>query len=282
MRRTSIERHVAGLPLLVVMPDGGRGFYSDAQEGFAYERHVIEDVIGFVDRTFQTIPERRGRVSAAFRWEATGDQAGVKYPNLFCSAVSHSGALGIARRSPREELRPELARIFGPNPAGGPDDPFALAEQMDRAQLPALRIDCGLDDGLLEGNRDFHRHLAALDIPHEYEEFPGAIHGTTGCARPGGDLLPPAALGMEGEGLRVGHFWWRNMWRNTSQRSETAGVTRSRGSFTKSGTSQRRRGSWCKTPRERVTPAVSLLWLVLRHMLQPPEMSYPQGEGHGR
>src|SRR4030095_13245282 len=26
-RRTSIERHVAGLPLLVVMPDGGRGFY---------------------------------------------------------------------------------------------------------------------------------------------------------------------------------------------------------------------------------------------------------------
>jgi hypothetical protein len=26
-RRTSIERHVADLPLLVVMPDGGRGFY---------------------------------------------------------------------------------------------------------------------------------------------------------------------------------------------------------------------------------------------------------------
>src|SRR6516225_297630 len=28
-RQTSIERHVAGLPLIVVMPDGGRGFYCD-------------------------------------------------------------------------------------------------------------------------------------------------------------------------------------------------------------------------------------------------------------
>jgi putative tributyrin esterase len=61
-RRTSIERYVADLPLIVVMPDGGRSFYTDAVEGPAYERHLIEDVIGFVDRTFQTIRARRGRV----------------------------------------------------------------------------------------------------------------------------------------------------------------------------------------------------------------------------
>ena len=33
MRRTSIERYVAGLPLVVVMPDGGRGWYTNAVEG---------------------------------------------------------------------------------------------------------------------------------------------------------------------------------------------------------------------------------------------------------
>ena len=32
-RRTSIERHVADLPLLVVMPDGGRGFYFMTRRG---------------------------------------------------------------------------------------------------------------------------------------------------------------------------------------------------------------------------------------------------------
>src|SRR5438046_759544 len=37
-RRTSVERYVEGLPLIVVMPDGGRGFYTDALEGGpAYE-----------------------------------------------------------------------------------------------------------------------------------------------------------------------------------------------------------------------------------------------------
>ena len=30
MRRTSIERYVDGLPLVVVMPDGGRGWYTNA------------------------------------------------------------------------------------------------------------------------------------------------------------------------------------------------------------------------------------------------------------
>src|SRR4051794_30498007 len=33
-RRTSIERYVSGLLLVVVMPDGGRGWYSNAVEGF--------------------------------------------------------------------------------------------------------------------------------------------------------------------------------------------------------------------------------------------------------
>jgi S-formylglutathione hydrolase FrmB len=47
-------------------------------------------------------------------------------------------------------------------------------EKLDRAQLPAIRIDCGTEDRLLEHNRQFHAHLEQLDIPHEYAEFPGA------------------------------------------------------------------------------------------------------------
>ena len=47
-------------------------------------------------------------------------------------------------------------------------------QRFDRALLPALRLDCGLEDGLLEENRAFHHHLAQLGIPHEYAEFPGA------------------------------------------------------------------------------------------------------------
>jgi len=39
--------------------------------------------------------------------------------------------------------------------------------------VPALRLDCGTDDFLLEENRLFHRLLESMHVPHEYEEFPG-------------------------------------------------------------------------------------------------------------
>jgi S-formylglutathione hydrolase FrmB len=39
--------------------------------------------------------------------------------------------------------------------------------------LPPLRFDCGVDDDLLETNRDLHRALEARGVAHTYEEFPG-------------------------------------------------------------------------------------------------------------
>src|SRR5439155_1438906 len=83
----------------------------------------------------------------------------LKFPQLFCSAVAHSAACDVRRRVERLEMAAEMRRIFGPSPAGGPNDLYALAAQIDRQCLPALRIDCGSEDSLLEENRAFHRHL---------------------------------------------------------------------------------------------------------------------------
>src|SRR4029450_11754957 len=165
-RHTSIERHVASLPLIVVMPDGGRGFYCDAVAGPAYERYLLEDVIGFVDRTFNTIPERQGRGIGGLLMGGYGAiKLAPKYPQHF-RAASPPAALDVRRRIERPEVSAEMRRIFGPAPGGGPNDPYALADTIDRMLLPALRLDCGLEDGLLEENRAFHRHLEQLGIPN--------------------------------------------------------------------------------------------------------------------
>lgn len=178
LRRTSIDRYVSELPLVVVMPDGGRSFYCDAVEGPAYEAHIVCDVIGFVDRFFHTVPGRKGRAIGGLSMGGYGAlKLALKFPNVFCSTVSHSGAPGITRRKPgevREDMKIEFGQIFGPNPDGGKDCLYRLAETTDRSLLPAIRIDCGVDDGLLESNRAYHAHLDSLNIPHEYEEFPGA------------------------------------------------------------------------------------------------------------
>ena len=46
LRRSRIEAYVRELPLIVVMPDGYRGFYTDNEQGPAYTRHFGEELPG--------------------------------------------------------------------------------------------------------------------------------------------------------------------------------------------------------------------------------------------
>lgn len=43
-----------------------------------------------------------------------------------------------------------------------------------RKRGPAIRIDCGEDDFLIDHNRVFHQTLKTLGVAHEYAEYPGA------------------------------------------------------------------------------------------------------------
>jgi len=161
------------------MPDGEHSFYTDEREGLPFETHVVEEVVGFTERFFPVIAERRARCIGGLSMGGFGSmKLALKRPEMFCSVVSHSGLFDVRWLVHREERgrerNDEAIRVFGPDPAGGPDDILKLAEEIDRAMLPAIRFDCGLDDGLLEENRKFHAHLEKLGIPHEYEEFPGA------------------------------------------------------------------------------------------------------------
>ncbi len=176
-RRTSVERYAADLPLIIVMPDGGRSFYCDAAHGPAYEAHIIQDVIGFVDRFYHTKACREGRAIEGLSMGGYGAlKLGLKYPDLFGSIVAHSSCPLIASEplEGREDLEPELRRIFGDSPLGGKDDLLALAERLDPKMAPPLRMDCGTEDFLLDQNRRFHARLEELGVPHEYEEFPGS------------------------------------------------------------------------------------------------------------
>lgn len=173
-RRTSIERYVQDLALIVVMPDGGRYFYCDGVDAPHYESYLIQDLLPYIDSVFPTRAERAGRAIGGLSMGGYGAiKLALKFPALFVSANGHSGAYDIASMPEPVRDIPEWRHVFGDNPAGGKDDVFALAARMDRTLIPALRIDCGADDFLIEASRRLHAHLSALGIPHEYEEFPG-------------------------------------------------------------------------------------------------------------
>jgi S-formylglutathione hydrolase FrmB len=175
LRRSRIEWYVRDLSLVVVMPDGGRGWYTNAVNGDAYEDHIMIDVVGQTERLFPVRRERPYRAIAGLSMGGYGAiSLALRHPDRFVAAASLSGAVGIGHRPMTDEMPADFRRIFGDNPQGSEKDLFALVQRVDVTQLPKLWLDCGLDDFLLEDNRAFHAHLKTLGIPHVYHEFAGA------------------------------------------------------------------------------------------------------------
>jgi len=172
-RNTRIERYVEGIPLIVVMPDGGRGWYSDADQGFAYATAIGIELPELVRHYFPTKPG----------WCSTGPSMGgygaaklaLTHPEVFVSGHSHSGAVGFGNKPEylMDDRGAEFARILGDSYVGGANDLYALAQRLAPDKRPKLRIDCGVDDFLIEDNRFFVKHLTEIGFEHEYAEYEG-------------------------------------------------------------------------------------------------------------
>ena len=168
-RRTSLERYVEGLPVMVAMPDGGRGFYVDAPEGYAYYRALADELTVMLAKYFNLRPE--WAVGGLSMGGYGAVRFGLGRPGTFRSVHAHSAALGFGHLA-RYADRPDLARLLDADGLSPENDLHLLATSV--ADRPALRIDCGTEDFLLDDNRAFHAHLDSLGFAHEYEEFPGA------------------------------------------------------------------------------------------------------------
>jgi len=126
-----------------------------------------------IEKTFPAIAAREGRFIGGLSMGGYGAlRIALGYPDRFSSANSHSGA--VMYGSFASDL-PERQLMLGPNPVGSNHDVLTLAKRAGAAgNLPRLRIDCGVDDFLIEANRSLHRSFIEMAIAHEYEEFSGA------------------------------------------------------------------------------------------------------------
>jgi putative tributyrin esterase len=173
-RRTSIERYVAGLPLIVVIPDGRRSFYCNTPTE-RYEDHITKDVVDTIDRTFNTIRSPRGRAIAGLSMGGYGAvMLALRHPEIFSVACSHSGAVFFCHE-PLNLPGHEYDDMFAATLPKGKYDCYKLAAKRKKdRKLPALKLDCGTEDFLLMHNRRFRAYLDKIGVPHDYAEFPGA------------------------------------------------------------------------------------------------------------
>ncbi len=163
--------------LAIVMPNGDRSRYVNSRLG-GYEDYVIHDLIGFVDRTFPTIPERAGRAISGFSMGGYGAMMlGLKHYDVFSAISSHAGSyynpLWVPRPGGWHEVHP-ARDILGEVCARKEYDCRYLAEYALRnGTPPSIRFDCGIEDPLLACARAMQGHFEKIGMSHTYTEHPG-------------------------------------------------------------------------------------------------------------
>lgn len=212
--RLEAPGYASAYDLIVVMPDVGNSWYvnwakSEGGQKNNWEDYIIKDLIPHVDGTYRTISRREGRAINGLSMGGYGAiMLGLKHPELFCSIGSHSGVIGYARSQKERLEKGEKPWVMWeerisdkPDPNIGIEgfssqaerslkgqiflteedcdtyDSFKLVLQIPQNKLPHIYIDCGTEDGLINGARNFIRVLEDNNIPFTYAQSKGGHNG---------------------------------------------------------------------------------------------------------
>jgi len=180
--RANVAEYSRSLPLIIVMPDGENGWYTNSTDG-AFETYLAEDLPADVVKKFRTINSRYGRAIAGLSMGGYGAlKIALKRPAAFAVAGSFSGALNVTRDGELEKLigpqeGDRIRRIFGAavSDARAANDVFALAAALKSGAAPYIYLDCGIGDNALIGaNRDLVAAIHKTGAAYEYHEVAGA------------------------------------------------------------------------------------------------------------
>ncbi len=185
MRHTSIERYAAKYRAVVVMPDGGRGFYTDMKCGDQWWTMLSEELPEIVRGIFPVSGRREDTFAAGLSMGGYGAlKLALRKPESFAGAAALSAVADIMswrRRSfalGGEKLAEETKRIFGTDDEGVKRDGNDLLTEAEKirsgGKLPRIFMSCGTEDFLYEENRTLRRHFEKLSWPDFcYRERPG-------------------------------------------------------------------------------------------------------------
>lgn len=170
--------------MIIVMPEGETfSFYIDSpvNKESQFETFITQEVIQKVDKTYKTIANKSGRVITGLSMGGHGAlYLSARHPDLFCAAGSMSGAVDMSTMLNRDSsaqvvklMQPVFGDKSGNTELYEQNSVLRMADKLKSNKLPLI-IDCGVDDFLIEPNRELHRRLVYNKVDHDYTERPGA------------------------------------------------------------------------------------------------------------
>lgn len=207
-----VPEYLNRFDMIVVMVDVGNSWYvnwveSETGKPLNFADHVCKDVIGYVDKNYRTIADRKGRAINGISMGGLGAiSLGLSHPELFCSIASHSGALAAFDRTRKKleageepgdmsksrmmkdktrylDIDVEGFSTFAERTPRGKQfltveeidkvDPFKLVLEIPKEELPHIYIDCGYSDFLVKQSEAFIDLLRENKIPFQFGQSAG-------------------------------------------------------------------------------------------------------------
>lgn len=171
--------------LIVVMPEGETfSWYIDSplDKSSQFETYLTKEVIDKIDNTYRTVRNSKGRVITGLSMGGHGALfLSTRHPDLYCAAGSMSGAVDMEWSNwkiPAEfasRVKQGFQRLIGDTTNAALYSGYSAVNMADKIKANGLKliVDCGVDDFLIEANRELHRRLVYNHTPHDYTERPG-------------------------------------------------------------------------------------------------------------
>lgn len=207
-----VEQATAGLPLIVVMPDGGLGgwytnWYNGGRGGPPeWETWHTSQLVSLIDHRYRTVAARRGRAIAGLSMGGFGALSyAARHPDLYAAAASFSGGVDLELRLFGQPAGKITIAATAPRDGGRADSVFGDFDSQNILwrghNPPDLAVNLrGLALGLYTGNGqpggplggppdtdiielgahdmsvNVHRRLARLGIPHIWDDYGKGAH----------------------------------------------------------------------------------------------------------
>lgn len=176
MRRTSIERYATEYGICVVMPCGGRSFYTDMKHGMKYYTFVAKELPAMICEMFNVSDKREDNFLAGNSMGGYGAmKIALTESDRFCAAAALSPVtdLKFLQQEGWQEL---FYMIFGETDEIPPECrlDLLLEQKKDDPNRPRIYVGVGREDFIYEHSVSFRKLIEPMGYDFTYRESEGA------------------------------------------------------------------------------------------------------------
>ena len=173
---TDLQKYADQFDFVIICPDGStNSWYIDSpiDKNSQYDTFISSELVKYIDSNYPTIPAKKGRAITGLSMGGHGSlYLALKHPDSYIAAGSMSGGVDLTYNTNKWNIADKIGDYEKSPELWHSNSVINLIENLNKNEL-ALIIDCGVDDFFIEINRNLHKKLLKLNIPHDYYERPG-------------------------------------------------------------------------------------------------------------